>query len=149
MIPPVTLIFQRRFSTPFSSPLENSKLCGPFCFSHCLKVISVFMTDGILLAVRRVTLIPDSLRASLSCTAFFFSILEYFKAYVFSMQHTQAVCIFIFHFLRKYSLLMNFGFKILKSSINKYFWSPLKSVILVYHIYFSENNRTEKKCFCS
>ena len=72
MIPPLTLMFQRRFSTPFSSPLENSKLCGPFCFSHCLKVISVFMTDGILLAVRSVTLIPDSLRASLSCTGFFF-----------------------------------------------------------------------------
>ena len=29
---------------------------------------------------------------------------------------------------------MNFGYKILKSSINKYFWSHLKSAILIYHI---------------
>lgn len=47
----------------------------------------MFMTDGILLAVRRVTLIPDSLRARLSCIAFFFfPILEYSKAYEFPMR---------------------------------------------------------------
>ena len=43
----------------------------------------MLLNDGILLAVRSVTLIPDSLRARLSCTAFFFLILESSKAYVF------------------------------------------------------------------
>ena len=36
---------------------------------------------------------------------------------------------------------MNFVYKILKP---KYFKSPLKSAILLYYLFFSKNNRTEK-----